>query len=827
MTEAGFGRLLYTDCAPGTGRGGGGGFQVQAQSPRVDGSGSALATGWLLYEVQNAWVVEQRPVDDFPLGFAHVAAIGYGTGQSRYVGKEVMGGRQGNHLADCLVTGDAELYGTIRPAQLYGASFWRADPWSTTDCPDYDGHLETGPLLTLDELTSWVRGHPERGRALAGLLSILEDPEGQRAVIVSADPDEAMRWIAAATLLLPQRRALEVTFKVFSANPLRAQQRVVAAPPDLNPRLGPGLVPGVFVLDTATCQADDAQVSERAAFLTGKLAGDPDADPYDLLDALELADELSADVWPTAAAALHAAWALTRPDQPLDDTGQIYGWLRSAGPEQLREHGPTLVEMALAASLPADMLSWLDDAVADMRLDFDRETVRTRLLAAELADARAGKPVPSQPLPPARLSDKGVRDAESELTSALLLGDADRIDAAQFDRILRLAYRHRIGLQASPLRERLHGFALAWIDASDGRWDPQGRALADSILDEAYGELHARFAEPLSPQLKRTLSRFRGVFDDRDDLGDPLYCHLQAAAIADLKGQEGQLPRLGVSLEKIARLPADSPEAAEAARVFQHALLAWHADDTGVALAILARLPSHVDPKIGERANSFLTAAEAKPDAKLLDTLYSLYRNGWQPPSDRLGELLDSEARVRGFAAAAAYDDIVTRDGLIKAVERICDADAVVVELRARTVLDALLTTRNPRLTSAVLASYPATKGGRGRPKPIQTVIDLLGERLLGGTAEEAADVTFRVVLAMANPVLQRKHGPRWDRLADLLRRYHRRLGAKDAKKWQADIRAMFASDSPELREWDGLFAVEPIRQGGKLQNILLRKTES
>ena len=46
MTDAGFGRLLYTDCAPGTGRGGGSGFQVQAQSPRVDGEGSALATSW-------------------------------------------------------------------------------------------------------------------------------------------------------------------------------------------------------------------------------------------------------------------------------------------------------------------------------------------------------------------------------------------------------------------------------------------------------------------------------------------------------------------------------------------------------------------------------------------------------------------------------------------------------------------------------------------------------------------------------------------------------------------------------------------------------------
>lgn len=828
MTDAGFGRLLYTDCAPGTGRGGGGGFQVQAQSPQVDGEGSALATGWLLYEVQNAWITDQRPLDEFPPGFAHVAAGGYGTGQSRYVGKEVMGGRQGNHLADCLVTGDAELYSTIRPAQLYGASFWRPVPWPTIDCPDYDGDLETGPLLTLDELTGWARELPGRDRVLAGLLSVLENPDGPHVVIVSADPDEAMRWIAAATLLLPQRRALEVSFKVFSANPLRAQQRVVAAPPDLYPHLAPGLVPGVFILDATTGQADQTQLSERAAFLTGKLASDPDADPYDLLDVIELADELSAGIWPTTAAALHAAWALTRPEEPLGDLGQIYAWLRNAEPGQLREHGPALIELALAApSLSAGMLIWLDEAIAASRLDIDHETVRTRLLAAELADARAGKPMPAGSLPPARLTDKAERDAESELTSALLVGDADQVDAVQFDQILQLAHRHRIDLPASPLRERLHGFAVAWIDTPGAKWDRRGRALADNILDEAYDELHARFAEPLSPRLTETLLRFRGYFDDRDDIGDPLYCHLQAVEIAGLKGQEARLARLSTSLDMIARLPGGSPEAAEAARVFQQALLAWHADDTDVALTILARLPSHVHPKIGEKANSFLTAIQAKPDAQLLDTLFNLYKNGWRPPSDRLKILLASELGVRDFVEAAARDEIMTRNGMSEAVTWICAADPIVVELRASAVLDAFLTTGNLGLMGEVLARYPTTKAGRGRPQPIQTVNNQVRDRLFASTAVEAVGITIRVLVAMTNEDLQRNKNKRWERLAGLLLGYHRHLSAKDAKRWQADVRAWLKSDPRALREWDGLFAVEPIRQGGKLQNILIRKTES
>ena len=826
MTTAGFGRLLYTDCAPGTGRSGGGGFQVQAQSPEVDSKGLALATSWLLYEVQNAWITEQRPASEFPPGFAHVAASGYGTGQSRYVGKEVMGGRQGNHLADCLVTGDPELYGTIRPAQLYGAPFWRADPWPTTDCPDFDGDLEPGPLLTLDELTSWARARPERGPVLAGLLSVLEDPDGPRVMIVSADADEAMRWLATATLLLPQRRALDVTFKVFSANPLRAQQRMVAAPPDLNPRLRPGLVPGLFILDAAACQADETPVSERAAFLAGQLAGDTEADPYDLLDALELADELSGGSWPTGTAALHAAWALTRPDEPLHAPDAVQAWLRDAETDQLREHGPALVEMMLAPAPPsADMLRWLDGAIAAGQLDFDQETARTQLLAAELADALAGKPAPAQVLPPVPLSDKAERDAESQLTSALLLGDPDRIDADQFDRVLRLAFRHRVGLQPAPLQERLHGFAVAWIDDPHYTWEPQGRALADSVLDEAYDVLHARFTEPLSPKLAQTLARFRGLFDDRDDLADPLYCHLQAAVIAGLKGQQDRLAQLSVSLGKIARLPANSPEAAEAARVFQQALLEWHADDTDVALTILAQLPSHIDPRIGKRANSFLASAQAKPDGELLDMLVGLHTNGWRPPSDKLAQLLDGELRVRHFLAAAAGADIVGRTKAMRAAELISEADPAVVELRARAVLDAFLSTRNPYLAGLVLASYRTTKSGRAKPTPIQTLIALASERMSASTAEESALIAVPIVLALANQALQRNQANRWNRLAKLLRDYDSRLTGKDSKKWRADVRARLIPGSRELSQWDELFIVEPIRPGGMFN--LIRKTES
>ena len=156
MTGAEFERLLYTDCPPGAGRGAGGGFQVQAQSPAVDSAQSALAVGWLLYEAQNAWIAQRRPVEDFPLGLAHASGAGYGTSQGRYVGKEATGGRQGNHLTDCLLTRNPALYGTT--AGL-GAVAIRAVAGGTLGLdrvPALEGAPEPGPL-TLDSVTAWLR----------------------------------------------------------------------------------------------------------------------------------------------------------------------------------------------------------------------------------------------------------------------------------------------------------------------------------------------------------------------------------------------------------------------------------------------------------------------------------------------------------------------------------------------------------------------------------------------------------------------------------------------------------------------------------------------
>ncbi len=245
-----------------------------------------------------------------------------------------------------------------------------------------------------------------------------------------------------------------------------------------------------------------------------------------------------------------------------------------------------------------------------------------------------------------------------------------------------------------------------------------------------------------------------------------------------------------------------------------------------MAIIILERLPSHVDPRIGQRAISFLTAAEAKPDTGLLDMLYSLHANGWRPPSGKLSDLLNGERRVRGFLRLAESANIVTANEFSQALRLISDADGTVVQLRAAALVDVMLSGHSEDLLGAVLASYPTTQKGRGKPKPVGTMITLLGERLAAATDEEPARIAVRLLLAMTLPRLQRDQPKRRDLLEELLRDYDAKLSPKDAKRWRAQVRAALAPGSPELRLWDELCTVEPLRPGGKFQQLLIRKTE-
>lgn len=821
MTASAFGRLLYTDCPPGGGRGAGGGFQVQAQSPDVDPAQSAMAVGLLLYEVQNAWIVQRRPVEDFPLGFAHANGAGYGTAQSCYLGKEVTGGRPGNHLADCLLTGDAALYGTIRPAQLWRSPLWRPVPWDSTECPPYEDGLEPGPL-TLDAVAEWVGDRPERAPLLTKLLSVLEDPAGERVVIVADSADEAMSWIAAATLLLPERQALDVSFKVFSAVPLRTEQRVVAAPADLNPQLRPGRVSGVFVLDATAGTADDTQASERAAFLVGKLTGD--IDPYDVIDAVELTGQLADGGWPADMDALRTGWALTRPDDPLPPPGTMFRWLSGAKPEPRREHGPAVAAMLLGTSLGAEPLRWLDARSAELVIE--PAAVRARLLDAELAEAVGGQQPPAAALSPVPLDDQARRDAESKLASAVLRSSDGALAARQIDLVLRLARRHGVSLDLAspPLQRQLYRFAAAWIERP-AAWDPRGWALRAEILDLAYGELRERFArssaEGMMDQIRGLCPYFAGRVESPDDL---LYCHLQAALLTRV-GAEQRQARLSELLAQVNR--AGAAQRPTAAARLQDALVLWRAVDADAALLILRELPpGDITRGVAGYLDDHLAKVAAKPDAELLELLADLDKAGWRPSSDRLAALLTEERNVQQFIADAADKRITDSRHLRATVRLIHEMDPEVLFIRRHAILNALIASPNPLLGAEVLVAIPR-KGARvARFKPATALIKLVAEKLSSlELLEDRVSATIWCLRILADEQFAEAEPGRYERLSKAVAGFARALSDADAVVWRAEMSRHLKS-WPELRPaWDMAFGAGATGQGGLKQSINLWRT--
>ena len=105
------------------------------------------------------------------------------------------------------------------------------------------------------------------------------------------------------------------------------------------------------------------------------------------------------------------------------------------------------------------MLRWIDEAAALGRIETDRLAVRAVLLTAEIAEVRSGGRPPADILSAVGADASSRRDADSELSSAIVLAPNPQVDL-----LLRLSRRHGIEPQLPPLLDRLRVFAIGWID---------------------------------------------------------------------------------------------------------------------------------------------------------------------------------------------------------------------------------------------------------------------------------------------------------------------------------------------------------------------------
>lgn len=508
---AAFASLYYTDCLPGQGLGGGAGFGFQARSEGAGEDEQRLVQRGALYEVPVRWMRDRRPVADFPPSLAHLhdgadQARTYVTAGGRYLGREANGYRDGNQFTHAVVTREAGSYGLVRPAQLWGASWWVSAPAPTTSCAPVAPHPDPGPWDT-ETVRDRIAADPDGRERLLALVTALGALQGgadrRRVLLVTDRGDDAACWLAAATLLLDRERALAISFKIFATDPDRSPHDVVVAHPDW---AGPyRRQDGYLVLDLLEGAPPEIVPptivpSAEALFWVPLFLGADD--PLDVVDAVEVAGQLAREGRPDGRAVpgeIEREAAALTVGLPLGvDPGaavRIAGWLRTAGPGAVDVLGAPLVGTLVAQTRDHTALVDLDEVAAtraaapgaaELGWDAVAEAARRRLFDREADLAADGAPVPDTPLRPVA-GEPAPADALGQV--AALERVAQRADPAA---ALVLAHRHALPVPDGVARR----FVGWWADHPDADVDPDGWAVGPTVVADLQRELERRLGEP-------------------------------------------------------------------------------------------------------------------------------------------------------------------------------------------------------------------------------------------------------------------------------------------------------------------------------------------
>jgi hypothetical protein len=490
-----FETLIYTDCRPGQGLQGSAGLQFQARSAGADRDAMSVVQRNLLYEPPAGWMRDRRPVEAYPPSFAHIWDGLFATAAGVYLGREANGGREGNQLTHGVVTRDPLAYGPVRPAQLFQAPFWTAEPAPSTDCAPIGPGWSPGPFDAV-AAQEFVLGQPHGATLLVTLLSALhrlDGPDGARVLFIADDPSAVLRWITAATLLMPQRRALKIGFKVFTTNPAYAAQPVVAVHPDWDSTsVDVDNDSGYAVFDLIRHEWSELPATSTARRLVRLFCAE---DPYDVVDLVEVAAATREPA--PEALELSQAMVLPRGQLSLETARLAVDWLRETPAGLLATHRGVLVDQLadLVERWPQDVLLGLDDVARAGQVPKDRVApVRAALIRSEIERAASDHEVSGVLLP--ELPD-GVwqpehqRWAERQVVQALGAG----LPPAAFDAVLRVAKRFNLPVRLGELRDASHAFVLDWADHPERGYLPSRWPCAAELRDQLEDVLNRRVVQ--------------------------------------------------------------------------------------------------------------------------------------------------------------------------------------------------------------------------------------------------------------------------------------------------------------------------------------------
>ncbi|WP_018680664.1 GTPase-associated protein 1-related protein [Actinokineospora enzanensis] len=667
MSEPGFRSLYYTDCAPGQGLRGGAGFQFQAVSAGVDHETMTLVQRTSLYEAPVAWMREQRPAEQYPPSLTHLSADGcLVTARGIYLGAEANGAREGNQFTHAVSTTDPEAYGQIRPAQLWQAPWWVERPAPSTVCDAVAAEPEPGPW-GVDAVREWVLGTPGGEEWLTAVVSVfdrLDGPDRRRVLFIAEDANAVLGWITAGTLLLPQRRAVRIGFRVFATNPRYTAQDVLAVHPDwAGPYAGGD---GEFVVfDLARGNLPAVEPTPAAAHWVPRFLH---RDPYDVVDAVEMAHDYTLAAIASAAPetsvadgtsdALPAAEAAVPVDDVADrlvagavvlgeevdarEAGTLAAWLGRHPGLSVDDVVDPVARTVLAAEADVAVLRDLDAALVAYPGSTLGGATRMALLRAEITAVLAGG---TSQAPPQRAWFHGGAKAGAGLLESTL-------DTAAPDRVaplLGLATDFRLTPAVPNYRDGLHRFARWWVDHPETRLDPARWPESGAVLDQVRDELGYRLDRADAAGLPEVVDEIRthwGRVLRGTDPTTALDAYLLAAALDADPPSRHRIVRM--VLDAVRALPAD-----DVVRAAWRALFSYATPTPEELADLLTACPGRVrDPERTRMLRAVEPALRRQVTAVPLDVLRRLAERAEPGLDGWLYDLYEQDTRLCRWMAA-------------------------------------------------------------------------------------------------------------------------------------------------------------------------------
>jgi hypothetical protein len=694
----GFETLVYTDCRPGESVTGTAGMGFRARSPGADAAAMDVVKRHLLYEAPENWMRQSRPPPDYPRSYAHTAGRYLASARGVYLGREVSGARQGNHLTHAIVAADHRAYGLVRPAQLLDAPFWINPPGPVRDCDPINGRLPRGPF-DAHEAQTFVASEFRGAELLMSLVTALEQPN-RRVLFIARDSGEVLRWLATATLLLPQAEAVRIGFKIFTTNPAFATQQVLAIHPDWNSsaaRVDNDL--GYQIFDLVERDWTHVQPSPRASRWVRLFLGE---DPFDVVDAVELAATVGRPGVPstgTTATAVAAAAVLGHPPRDGTEAEAAVEWLRT-GPELTVDvYGARLFEVLMGAvdELPQPVVDLLFTALTERRLGTGAVGIQALFRAELRRAADTGAAGPTGRTAPADAWDAARRHAaEAEVAAAIR-----RAGPAHLDAILRVATRFGVPVQHAAVEPQVRAFVEAWADDPGRRYDPSAwpngadlaAALRTVLNDRLGADLDGTVLHRIGTDWWSTLPV--SAVPPADDLDVAL---IAARMVLSLPTERERFVDDAIERCRTAPDPADAFTRTVAAM--------WRRDAPRLADAQKIRRAAPRGVRIPAAAlapwpNLLRDNPTAHPDA--IAALLELHEGGLLGLDESMQRLLRENVRVDEL-----IEQIRTADPkAVQAVENLRPAEAASLELRREVTVDALVACRRPTLAFSVVEKVP------------------------------------------------------------------------------------------------------------------------